>query len=224
MHIIVAAATAKEIQPLLDWRKTAGLEASGCEVLLTGVGGVPTTYSLMESVTRKKPGLMIQAGIAGSFSNSFQEKVVVIKEEVFGDVGVWENNGFKSIFDLDLAAKNEPPYVNGILNNPHERLLALTGLEQVRSISVSEITTLPERITWFRNQLSPVVESMEGGAFHYVCLNKQIPFLQIRAISNEIGERDKSKWRLKEAIDVLNKKLMTLIEELKLQHETYTGV
>ena len=46
----------------------------------------------------------------------------------------------------------------------------------------------------------------------------------MRAISNEIGERDKSKWQLKEAIDVLNKKLAVFIKELKQQHETYIGV
>ena len=70
MHIVIVAATALEIQPLLDLRQTAGIDTAGWEVLITGVGAVATTYSLMETIARKKPGLMIQAGIAGCFEKS----------------------------------------------------------------------------------------------------------------------------------------------------------
>jgi futalosine hydrolase len=56
---------------------------------------------------------------------------------------------------------------------------------------------------------------MEGAAFHYVCLLERINFLQLRAISNRVGERDKSKWKLKESIENLNKELLNIIENLK---------
>ena len=52
---------------------------------------------------------------------------------------------------------------------------------------------------------------MEGAALHYVCLQQSVPFLQIRSISNEVGERDKSKWRMKEAVENLNTELIKLI-------------
>jgi len=66
-----------------------------------------------------------------------------------------------------------------------------------------------------RENFSPDVESMEGAAFHYVCLLEKINFLQLRAISNRVGERDKSKWKLKESIENLNKELLNIIENLK---------
>ncbi len=47
------------------------------------------------------------------------------------------------------------------------------------------------------------VESMEGAAFHYVCLQQKINFLQLRSISNRVGERDKSKWKLKRQLKTL---------------------
>jgi len=59
-----------------------------------------------------------------------------------------------------------------------------------------------------------VIESMEGAAFHYVCLQEAVPFLQLRAVSNMIGERDKTKWLMKEAIDNLNKELIVLIRPM----------
>jgi futalosine hydrolase len=41
-----------------------------------------------------------------------------------------------------------------------------------------------------------------------------VPFIQIRSLSNYVGERDKSKWLLKESIAVLNKTLLLMIEKL----------
>ncbi len=52
---------------------------------------------------------------------------------------------------------------------------------------------------------------MEGAAFHYVCLQEKIPFLQLRAISNYVGERNKANWNLNEAIRNLNKKLIEIV-------------
>ena len=55
---------------------------------------------------------------------------------------------------------------------------------------------------------------MEGAAFHYVCLQENIPFVQLRAISNFVGERDKSKWLMKEAIENLNRETIALVHPL----------
>ena len=72
----------------------------------------------------------------------------------------------------------------------------------------------------FQRNTVPVVESMEGAALHYVCLMEKIPFLQIRSISNLIGERDKTRWKIKEAMKSLNETLITLIQKLEKADET----
>ena len=61
---------------------------------------------------------------------------------------------------------------------------------------------------------NPDIESMEGAVFHYVCLKEQIPFIQMRAISNIVGDRNKANWKMKEAIEILNSELIQLINEL----------
>ena len=98
--------------------------------------------------------------------------------------------------------------------------MCLSTLRQVRGISVNEITTDPARIEWVQQNLSPVVESMEGGALHYTCLQESIPFLQIRSVSNEIGIRDKTKWDVPTAIRCLNEKLIGLLTQLALEDES----
>ena len=57
------------------------------------------------------------------------------------------------------------------------------------------------------------MESMEGASLHYICLMENIPFLQLRAISNIAGERNKKKWKMDEAIINLNKELVRVLNQ-----------
>ena len=55
---------------------------------------------------------------------------------------------------------------------------------------------------------------MEGAALHYVCRSMKVPFLQMRVVSNYIGERDKTKWMLGGAIENLNNTLLQYVDKL----------
>jgi futalosine hydrolase len=61
---------------------------------------------------------------------------------------------------------------------------------------------------------------MEGAALHYVCLMEKIPFIQIRTVSNVTGDRDKNKWKLKEARENLHESLVLLFQKLENADET----
>ncbi len=223
MYILITAATSKEIQQTIDFinEENDALKNHEIKVLITGIGSVSTTYFLTDFINKKKPDIILQAGIAGCFSNKNLGEVVVIKDDFFGDVGVVENNTFKTIFDLNLMNENDAPFINGTLLNPNKKLLALSMLDEVRSITNNEITTNAERINFYKQNYAPVVESMEGAACHYVCLQKNIPFLQLRSISNYIGERDKTKWNFKDAIHTLNEKLIFILQEIIKKDEAY---
>jgi futalosine hydrolase len=55
---------------------------------------------------------------------------------------------------------------------------------------------------------------MEGAALHFVGREMNIPFLQVRAICNYIGERNKEKWKMQEAIDNLNQTILKYVDKL----------
>jgi futalosine hydrolase len=223
MHLLLTAATAAEIQPVIDYlgKKDFVSQSHEVEVLITGVGAVATTYSLTQTINNQRPDLIIQAGIAGSFREYEPGKTLAIAADGFGDMGVWENNRFNTIFDLKLADDNQSPFTNRSLMNPNQKLLLLSGLEQAKAITVNEITTDIKRIEWYQQYSSPVVESMEGAAFHYVCLQENIPFIQLRSVSNCVGERDKTKWNIQDAVSHLNEKVILLFNELSKYDETY---
>ncbi|HWB93939.1 MAG TPA: hypothetical protein VG605_18925, partial [Puia sp.] len=212
MHILLAAATTFEIQPTIDAISRKAPEGPHrVQPLITGVGGISTTWSLMRQIDSSRPNLIIQAGIAGCLQDRKPGEVFAIREDRLADLGVWEDGRFKTVFDMQLADDDQPPFTGGVLPNPYRRLLAVTGLETVAALTINEITTNAVRVLWYQQNTPAVVESMEGGPLHYVCLQQKIPFLQLRSVSNAVGVRDKAKWDIRLAISRLNERLLAIL-------------
>ncbi|MBL7738543.1 MAG: futalosine hydrolase [Chitinophagaceae bacterium] len=217
MSILLAAATAKEIQPFLDHYRRSD-SAQDIDVLATGIGLVSATYALAKQVSIKKPMLVIQAGIAGCFDKNIPlGSVVIIKQDLIADLSVMENNQLLTMFDTGLVKATQPPYSKGWLVNPDKELVKRIRLKAVKAVTVNHITTSKMMIKLYKEKFNPVAESMEGAALHYVCLMEKIPFLQIRSISNFVGQRDKKEWNIKEAVINLNKEIAGIITTLNFK-------
>jgi futalosine hydrolase len=210
MPLLICAATEFEILPTISFLKEKKI--NNAEVLITGIGLMESTYRITKAVLSKRPDFIIQAGIAGCLDEALPlTSIVLVKSEMIGDLGVLESGIFKSVFDMKLADKNTEPYKNGLLTN-NLGPLEQSGLTIVNGVTVNEITTDKQRICTYK-KAGAQVESMEGAAIHYVGLMEHIPFLQIRSLSNFAGERDKSKWVIKEAIWHLNLELEKLFSK-----------
>lgn len=212
MQLLLCAATRFEIQPTIDLIREENIP--DIDILITGIGMMTTAYSLTRSIHNKKPDFILQAGVAGCLDEKLPlTKIVLIGNESIGDLGVEENGIFRTMFDLKLMDKQSAPWKDGKLSNPLESLRS-AGLSIVDSVTVNEISTNPKRISYYKNELGAAVESMEGAALHYVALQEQIPFLQMRSLSNFAGERDKSKWMLDVAIANLNIELIRILTKM----------
>lgn len=217
MKIGIAAATSFEIQPAIDFLSKKNIQPfkHEFEILITGIGLMASTYQLTNFIKTKSPAYLVQAGIGGSFNINFQPgSTFIIRDEVMGDMGVEENNSFKDLFDMGLIQPGATPYTNDRLLNPYIADWKQAGLPIARGITLSEITTNKKRIELLREKYNCDIESMEGAALHYVCLQQSIPFVQIRSVSNFVGERDKSRWKLKESVINLNLELIRIIQQL----------
>jgi futalosine hydrolase len=207
MQILVVSATQLEILPYLSQSRAE-------DHLITGVGAAASMYHLLKRLGQKKYDLVIQAGIAGSFDTSISlGETVLLQRDIFADLGALENHHFISLFELGLIDKNEWPYVEGWLENEHD-FLPKSTLKKVNGITVNTVSDDLKMVDIFAQKYHASVESMEGAAFHYVCLQENIPFLQLRSISNTVGERDKAKWKMQEAIQNLNKELLSIIKDV----------
>jgi futalosine hydrolase len=209
MKILLCAATEMEIAPTIQY--LAAHEHRTVEVVITGVGLMTSTYALTKAIGIHPPNLMIQAGIAGTLDTNQQlGDVVIVRNETIGDLGVAEDIGFRSLFDLKLLSPDLSPWKESQLKNENE-LLDKIGLPIVDGVTVNEISTSQQTIAYYREKLRVQVETMEGAALHYVGLMEKISFLQVRSISNFIAERDKTKWEIKKSITNLNRELQHLL-------------
>jgi len=220
MLLLLASATDFEISETASWlsNHTIGLNALKAKLLITGIGQLQTAYTLQNKIRFERPDLVIQAGIGGAATKEEIGKVYAIGSEQIADLGVMEKAGFSNIFDMGLDNPDRFPFSEGKLKNPYRFLLEWTGLPVLDGITVNEIKS--SDFSDLQRNSSLVVESMEGVALHYVCLMEQVPFLQIRSLSNLTGDRDKSRWKIKEAIKSLHETLVHLIQKLEKADET----
>lgn len=207
MQILVIAATEAEIAPFIYTNSHA-------DVLVTGVGVPSTLYHLQKRISQADYDCIIQAGIAGSFDAAYSPgSVTLVQQDCFADIGIEEKENYTPIFNTSFADKDQFPFAGGWLINPHD-LLSQSSLLKVTAVTVNKVSDRAVQTQQLIHHFNPHIESMEGAALHYVCLQEKIPFIQLRAVSNYVGERDKSQWKIKEAIQNLDAELQLLINQL----------
>jgi len=175
------------------------------DVLITGPGITATSYWLTKVLALNRYEIGLNIGICGSLDPNIKPvRVVNIIADQFGDFGAEDGNNRLSIYDLGLAKKNEPPFKNGKLQATYKgKLSSLKALPEVEGITVQQAHGSVSGCRKAFEEFGPVMESMEGAAFFYVCRMENLQCLQIRAISNKVERRNKSKWKLKEALNAL---------------------
>lgn len=183
------------------------------QAVVSGVGLVNTTLKVCSHLHEYQPDLCILAGVAGTYSDDIKiGEVVNVIEESYGDLGAEDSDGnMLSLFDLKLLDEDQFPFSKGKLLN-HSKDFKF--LKQVRSISLQKSSGHEPNIHKLKESFDPHIENMEGAAFFQTCLSMNVPFLQIRAISNKVESRNKDNWNLPLAIDNLNKILIEMIQSI----------
>lgn len=214
-RIFIIAATELELAPVRNILLKAQLPFS-FSFHLTGVGLLGSTYALLKLIYREDIGAedwVFGVGIAGSFSEKLAIKQVVwVAQDQVDRCGADEGGRFCDVFDMGLIEKDVFPYQDKLLSNPYAAQLRLGTIPSVRAVTGNEMSTQTKRIDFLRRVQKAEIETMEGAAWHYVCLLEKINFIQIRAISNFVGVRDKAQWFIQESLTELAKNVLEVIQ------------
>ena len=221
MKILICSATKKESEPFYNELIDNILpDGSGIlfnnkhliSFLTTGVGGTATSYSLATFPEIKKYDFLIQIGIAGSFQKNIPTgSIVEVVSEQFGDLGAEnKDDTFLDVFELELIEKNQFPFANAKLINPHP----LTHLPKVNGVTVHKVLGTKNSINKMVCKYNPDVESMEGAGFFYSALMLGIPFCQIRGISNKVEPRNRESWNIPLALKNLSTETIKILQNL----------
>ena len=166
-----------------------GLRARrGAEILACGVGPVEAAAAVGRAVAGGGVRAVVNAGVAGAFPQRARVgDALIVAEERFADLGL-ESGEPVTLPDghrlIDRAFADD-----GLLAR-------CTGLPYplATGLTVSLVTSSAQTAQR-RAQLYDVdVESMEGFAVFRACELAGVPALEVRGISNMVGERALSGW------------------------------
>jgi futalosine hydrolase len=216
MDIIVLAATAGE---------AASLEGAGATVVIGGIGAVNTAHALTRClIAQPRPSLVIQTGIAGAYVPAGVEvgSVLLATEEMYGDLGVITPAGWLPADAIGIplveARGGHPARFNEFPCDPQlvaaaaaiaGPLVARTG----RFLTLAQVTGVRELGDALHRRFNALCESMEGAAAAHVCALHDVPFLEVRGVSNLVEDRDRESWRIADAVRAAQAVTRQLIEQ-----------
>lgn len=217
MKILIASATVFEIESFIQHIKTDIPKNIQIETCITGVGMMQAAFNLTQKIATYQPDFVLQAGMAGAFQESKLPigSLVFAGKDMVADLGAEDGDNFLDVFELGLINENDFPFSEKWLVNPLESFAKNIDLPNVKAITVNTVSGHLNTIQRLQQLWKADIETMEGAALHFVCLKMNIPFAQVRAISNYIEPRDKSKWKMKEAIQILNEWLKNFVAGLR---------
>ncbi|MFD3326263.1 futalosine hydrolase [Streptomyces sp. NPDC058701] len=170
------------------------------DVLVGGVGPAAAAAGTATALALTGYGLVISAGIGGGFAPAAPPGSLVVADAIVAaDLGAETPEGF-----VDVAALG----FGRAVHLPPAELAALaaeaTGGLLAPVLTVSTVTGTAARAAELAARHPQAgAEAMEGFGVAEAAAAHGLPVLEIRAVSNAVGPRDRDAWRIGEALTAL---------------------
>ncbi|MFJ3892916.1 futalosine hydrolase [Streptomyces sp. NPDC090083] len=172
----------------------------GVDVIAAGVGPAAAAAATATALATTRYTLVVSAGIAGGFQPEAPVGSLVIADEItVADLGAETPDGFLPVTDLGFGTVTHRP--------PHalvRELAAATGARTGAVLTVSTVTGTAARAAELRaRHPGALAEAMEGFGVAEAAAAHGVPVLELRAVSNPVGPRDRAAWRIGDALAAL---------------------
>jgi predicted 5'-methylthioadenosine/S-adenosylhomocysteine nucleosidase len=158
--------------------------------LVCGVGPVEAALATAAELARARPRAVLNIGVAGG-RRLTPGSLVVGSEAVY----------------VDLSA--EIPVVDRA--SPDAALANAVRAALPEAISLPIATSAAVSGPGHAHSHDLRVEAMEGFAVLRACAIAEVPAVEVRAISNELGEKDRALWMIRRGLDALAAALPRLL-------------
>lgn len=175
------------------------------DVRVAGVGPVMAAVNTTKLLSAAEYGLVVSAGIGGGFPGKAEMgSLVVANEIVAADLGAETPEGFCSLDQLGFGSTRIPVDAHLAKHVAEALLAARLSVHTGPVLTVSTVTGTAESTAELAARIpGAAAEAMEGYGVALAAQDCGVPVLEIRAVSNLVGPRDRAGWRIKEALDVL---------------------
>jgi nucleoside phosphorylase len=189
-QILVVAATERELAIPQGWR-----------TLRCGVGPVDAAAATAAAIADDRPALILHVGIAGAWRHAKLEPptLVIGSDSLYSDLHVpevWSPRSIAAPQALIAAAER-----------------ALPGAV-VRSIATTGRVGGGWGAGSTNDEGSCDVEAMEGFGVLRAAQRASVPAIEVRAISNDVEEPDRSRWQFDAAFRAITTATPLLVAEL----------
>jgi futalosine hydrolase len=212
MRVLIMTAVSAEKDAVLR-----GLHSdSRFDVLVAGVGSVVAAVNTARALATAEYSLVISAGIGGGFLGRAEVgSLVVANQIIVADLGTETPEGFCSLDELGFGSTHVQTDARLVDHFSGALLAAKIPINIGPVLTVSTVTGTAERAVKLAARIpGATAEAMEGYGVGFAALDRGLPVLEIRAISNMVGPRDRSTWQIKEALNVLEAASTVLTEVL----------
>lgn len=144
--------------------------------------------------------LVVSAGIGGGFQPGAPVGSLVLADEITAaDLGAETADGFVPVTELGFGA---------VTHRPPESLVRavadVTGARTGTVLTVNTVTGSAARAAELRRRHPrALAEAMEGFGVAEAAAAHGVPVLELRAVSNPVGPRDRAAWRIGDALAAL---------------------
>jgi futalosine hydrolase len=175
----------------------------------TGVGLVNAAHALTRFLSLHQARRVVVCGVGGAYPGSGLEPgdVVCAESETYGDLGAESPTGFLDMEALGFPViDGSPPLYNRL------PLDLFPAARRVPFVTNGPCTGTNRHAAALAARTGGAVESMEGAAIVHVARLMGVPVGEVRGISNPVGDRDLSRWRLRDAAAAARRSLLDWIE------------
>jgi futalosine hydrolase len=162
---------------------------AGADTLCTGIGPVEAAVATARRLAGRRPDAILHIGIAGS-TRLEPPALVLGSESVYSDL-------IDAASLLPRVERVEPQA--DLLESVRRALPEAHVLPIATSARVGGGTTCE-------------VEAMEGFAVLRAAAAAGVPAVELRAVSNAVGERDRAQWRIDDALGALQGAVRRVLE------------
>ncbi len=192
----------------------------------TGIGKTNASRGATILIERFSPTIIINFGVGGAYPLSGLNigDIAIAEKEIYGDEGISLKDGFHTAetIGIPLLVKGRKKYFNEfqldkkLLKNALNLSAQHSALEiRVKSgpfLTLSTCTGTLKRAGELAQRFHAICENMEGAAIAHICTAYRIPMVEIRGISNTVGDRDRKKWNIKTAAKNCQKVVMEFLK------------
>lgn len=212
MRVLVVTAVAAEADsvaagltgPVRDARQLPGgyplSRHAGIDVLIAGVGPAAAAAGTATALATGAYDLVVSTGIGGGFpAHAAVGALVVADAIVAADLGAETPDGYLPVDVLGFGRSAHLP--------PAElaaRIAKTLDAVHAPVLTVSTVTGTAARAAELtRRHPRAAAEAMEGFGVAEAAAAHAVPVVEIRAISNPVGPRDRAAWCIGQALDSL---------------------